>query len=51
MDSNTYQSTIKYLFIFARNIVNGSFKCQHLIILSSTEAEYITFCQKTNETI
>lgn len=51
MDPITRRSTTSFLFILAGGIVNISLKRQYLVNLSSTEVEYVTYCQTTKKAV
>lgn len=51
MDPNTRRSTTGYLFTLAGGVVSASSKRQHSVTLSSTEAEYVAYCQATKEAV
>ncbi len=51
MDPNTRRSTTGYLFTLTRVVVSASSKRQHSVTLSSTEAEYVAYCQETKEAV
>ncbi len=51
MDPNTRRSTTGYLFRFARGVVSVSSKRQQSVTLSSTEGEYVAYCQATMEAV
>lgn len=50
MDPIIQRLTIGYLFTLANGIISTSSKCQHLVILSSTKAKYVTYYQAIKET-
>lgn len=51
MDPVTRRSTTGYLFTLAGGVVSASSKRQHSVKLSSTEAEYVAYCQATKEAV
>ncbi len=51
IDPNTCRSTTRYLFTLARGVMSASSKRQHSVTLSSTEAEYVAYCQATKEVV
>lgn len=51
MDPITRRSTTGYLFTIAGGVISASSKRQHSVTLSSTEAEYIAYCQATKEAV
>ncbi len=51
MDPNIRRSTTGYLFTLAGGVVSASSKRQHSVTLSSTEAEYVAYCQATKEAV
>ncbi|WP_375449353.1 reverse transcriptase domain-containing protein [uncultured Nostoc sp.] len=51
MDPNIRRSTTGYLFTLAGGVVSASSKRQYSVTLSSTEAEYVAYCQATKEVV
>lgn len=51
MDLITHRSTTEYLFTLASGVINASSKRQHSVTLSSTKAEYVTYCQATKKAV
>lgn len=51
MDPNTRRSTTKYLFTLAGGLISALSKRQYSVNLSSTEAEYIAYCEATKEAV
>lgn len=51
MDPITRRSTTGFLFTLAAGDVSASSKHQHSVTLSSTEVEYVAYCQATKEVV
>lgn len=51
MDPITRRPTTGYLFTLAGGVISASSKRQHSVILSSTKAKYVAYCQVTKETV
>ncbi len=51
MDPIIRRSTTGFLFTLAGGVVSASSKRQHSVSLSSTEAEYVAYCQATKKAV